>query len=425
MTRRSRKAVSAGVLFAAAALLLAACGGPQKSNSDANATSSGTAAGGGSSSNCPSGASTPITGDIKIGMSSPLSGSTAALGQLSTGFQKYVDYVNSQGGVNGHKIDLTILDDKGQPANAVANAQKLISDGVDLLAGTSSTAQNLAIAPIAVQECVPDVFLGSGNSDLASGKYPGVLPATTTFAAEATAVTADILKQKPTGAKLGIIAVQTDTGTGVSTLLKNEAEAKGITVLPIQTVAAAQTTAPTTQLQALANKADFLELALSPNQCPVAVTGLAQSGWKPTATFVIDQCAFPSALKPAGANANGMRSVTYLIDPCNPAYANRPDVKTYLSAASGGSIDTCGYSAVGWINGAGTVAVIKQAIASGKLTRTSLIAAAENLKNVTLPLVPDGVVASTTPTSTNPWNSIAIVQYNDGHFTSLSTVKVK
>jgi len=416
-----RKAASAAISMCAIVTVLAACGGPQKGQ---------TPKAGGSdsaSSNCPSSASKMITGDIKIGISSPLSGQLAALGQLSVGLNKYADYINSQGGVDGHKLDVTVLDDKGDPSQAVANAQKLISDGVDLLAGTSSTPQNLAIAPIAVQSCVPDIFLAAGDATLASGKYPGVLPATTTFAAEAKAVTADILKQKPSGATLGIVAVQTDTGTGVSSLLKAAAEAAGIKVLPIQTLPSAQTTFPATQLQALADKADFLELATSPNQCSVGLNALAQSGWKPTTTYVIDQCAFPSALKPAGANANNVRSVTYLIDPCSPAYADRPDVKTYLQAAGpqSTSVDTCGFAAVGWINGAGTAAVIKNAIASGKLTQNSLIEAAQSLKNVTLPLLPDGVTGSTTKTSMNPWNSIAVVRYNDGNWTSLSTVPVK
>lgn len=426
--KRSFKAASVAVSLCAVVGVLAACSSPQKGNSGGGGGGGAISSASGSqaaNSNCPSSASAPITGDIKIGVSSPLSGQLAALGQLSVGLQKYANYINAHGGVDGHKLDVTVLDDQGDPSRAVANAQKLISDGTDLLAGTSSTAQNLAIAPIAVQSCMPDIFLGSGDATMASGKYPGVLPATTTFAAEAKAVTADILKQKPKGATLGIIATQTDTGTGVSTALKAQAESQGITVLPIQTLSADQTTAPTTQLQALASKANFLELATSPQQCAVGLNGLAQSGWKPTATYVIDQCAFPSALKPAGANANNVRSVTYLIDPCNPAYANRPDVKTYLKAAGGSGVDTCGFAAVGWINGAGTVAVLKKAMASGKLTRGSIIAASQSLSDVTLPLLPTGVTASTTPTSMNPWNSIAVVRYNNGHWTSLNTVPVK
>jgi len=125
-------------------------------------------------SNCPSSASDTISGDIKIGVSAPLSGQQSALGQLSVGFNKYIDYVNSQGGINGRKLDVTILDDKGDPAQAVANAQKLITqDHVDTLAGISSTPQNLAIAPIAVQSCMADVFVASGNPDLVAGKYQG------------------------------------------------------------------------------------------------------------------------------------------------------------------------------------------------------------------------------------------------------------
>jgi len=392
-----------------------ACGGPQKAR-----------ASGDGKSNCPSSASDTISGDIKIGVSAPLSGQQSALGQLSVGFNKYIDYVNSQGGINGRKLDVTILDDKGDPAQAVANAQKLITqDHVDTLAGISSTPQNLAIAPIAVQSCMADVFVASGNPDLVAGKYPGVLAATTPFAAEATAIAIDIVKAKPKGATLGIIAVQNDTGNGVAQAVKAKAEAEGITVLPIQKLDPTQTSAPAAQLQALANKADFLQLAVSPTQCPVALNALAQTGWKPS-TYVIDQCAFPSVMQAAGPNATNVRSITYCIDPGNPAYATRADVKTYLAAVgTGPGVDTYGYTAVGWVNGAGTVAVLKKAMASGSLTRQSIIAASQSLSNVSLPLLPDGVTATTSETNMNPWASVEIVRFGDGHWTSLYSVPVK
>lgn len=415
---RLAKTVVALVVTCALPVFLAACGVP---DGQGDPKSDGQSDG----QNCPDSADDPIEGDIKIGVIAPLSGPFAVAGEVGKALKSYAEFINEKGGVDGHQLDVTILDDKAQPNIAVANAQQLISqDEVDMLAGISSTPQNLAVAPIAVQSCVPDVFVTSGNAELASGKYPGVLPASTTFAAEATAVTADILEEQPEGAKLGIIAVQTDTGTGIAEALKTEAESKGIEVLPVQTLDAAQTTAPSTQIQALADQADFLMFALSPAQCPVALTALAQAGWKPTHTYLNDQCAYRAAVEPAGDAAIGVRSVTYLIDPCNEAYATRPDVQEYLDYL-GKTDASCGYAAVGWVNGAGTVAVIEQAIASGELTRESLIAASQNLHELTLPLVPDGVTASTSETSMNPWDSVSVVEYGDGGWKSLSAVKVK
>lgn len=395
-----------------APLLLAACGAPQ-----------GEAASDGPS--CPESADAPIEGDIKIGVTAPLSGPFAVAGEVGKAVKSYAEFINENGGVDGRNLEVVILDDKAQPNLAVANAQQLISrDEVDLLAGISSTPQNLAVAPIAVQSCVPSLFVTSGNAELASGKYPGVLPASTTFAAEATAVTADILKKQPDDARLGIIAVQTDTGTGIAEALKTEAESEGIEVLPVETMDAAQTTAPSTQIQALADKADFLMFAVSPAQCSVGLTALAQTGWEPSITYVNDQCAYRAAVEPAGEAASGVRSVTYLIDPCNEVYASRPDVKDYLEYL-GRTTASCGYAAVGWVNGAGTVAVIEQALSTGELTRTSLIAASQNLRDLTLPLLPDGVTASTSKTSMNPWNSVSVVEYDDGGWKSLNPVSVK
>ena len=50
------------------------------------------------------------------------------------GLRLYVDRLNAAGGINGRKIQLTVLDDQGEPSKAAANVKRLLTqDNVSLL----------------------------------------------------------------------------------------------------------------------------------------------------------------------------------------------------------------------------------------------------------------------------------------------------
>ncbi len=63
---------------------------------------------------------------VKIGFTGPLSGSLSLLGQgVRDGLETYVRYINDQGGVNGHKIELIAEDDGYEPMRTLAAVKKL------------------------------------------------------------------------------------------------------------------------------------------------------------------------------------------------------------------------------------------------------------------------------------------------------------
>lgn len=79
---------------------------------------------------CANGTSTTTTqtGPVTIGVSVSLTGDASADGQaMSQGYQVWADYVNSHGGLLGHQVKLTILDDATRPEQASLNYEKLIS----------------------------------------------------------------------------------------------------------------------------------------------------------------------------------------------------------------------------------------------------------------------------------------------------------
>ncbi len=74
---------------------------------------------------------------IKIGVNEPLTGAFAASGTyVVNGAKIAADEINAKGGILGKKVELVIEDNKSNPTEAAAVAEKLItSDKVSVLMG--------------------------------------------------------------------------------------------------------------------------------------------------------------------------------------------------------------------------------------------------------------------------------------------------
>lgn len=98
-----------------------------------------------------------VAENIKVGLISSLSGPVAVYGQTTyNGIKLAVEQLNAAGGINGNKIELIVEDDKGDPAEAVTAAKRLISEkNVVALLGPIISTTCLAVAPIAQQNGVP------------------------------------------------------------------------------------------------------------------------------------------------------------------------------------------------------------------------------------------------------------------------------
>lgn len=87
--------------------------------------------------------------DITIGVITPLTGPVAAFGeQVKNGAEAAVEAINSAGGVNGEKLVVKIVDDAGEPKQAVSVANQLAGEGIQyvvgpVLSGTSMPASDV------------------------------------------------------------------------------------------------------------------------------------------------------------------------------------------------------------------------------------------------------------------------------------------
>jgi urea transport system substrate-binding protein len=90
---------------------------------------------------------------IKIGVISPLTGAWTVYGRAhASGFELAVDEINAQGGILGRPVQIVLADSKTEPRIVVEQANRLIrQERVDFLAGTFSSAERNAAAPVATQ----------------------------------------------------------------------------------------------------------------------------------------------------------------------------------------------------------------------------------------------------------------------------------
>lgn len=104
---------------------------------------------------------------IKMGMTASITGAFPLAGEQFSGFyQRTIDSVNAEGGVNGRTIDLIILDDGSEGDVALANAQRLVRDEQVFAMTSIGTATTAGILPFLDGEGVPLLFPGAFFAEL-------------------------------------------------------------------------------------------------------------------------------------------------------------------------------------------------------------------------------------------------------------------
>ena len=115
---------------------------------------------------------------IRIGVTQPLTGAFAASGNyVAQGAKIAEDQINAAGGVLGRKIQLIVEDNKSNPTEAVATAEKLIvKDKVPVMMGAWSSTLTLAVMPKLMEYGVPMLVETSSSGKITTSgtvtEYP-------------------------------------------------------------------------------------------------------------------------------------------------------------------------------------------------------------------------------------------------------------
>src|SRR6516162_2991107 len=126
---------------------------------------------------------------IKIGVTQPLTGAFAASGNyVAQGAKIAEDDINKAGGVLGKKIQLVIEDNKSNPTEAVATAEKLTQkDKVPVMMGAWSSTLTLAVMPKLMEYEVPMLVETSSSSKITTSGNPWIFRISPTSEMEAKA----------------------------------------------------------------------------------------------------------------------------------------------------------------------------------------------------------------------------------------------
>jgi branched-chain amino acid transport system substrate-binding protein len=172
MARARFRAVLAAV--GAASLLLTACGDGGADDGDAEDTTGGVADDGDDTADVEDDGeadAAPVDGDpIRVGIITSTSGLLGAYGNAYLdGLAAGLDYAtDGTGAVDGRPIEFEIVDDGGEPDQAISAAVDLVGQGVTILAGSVSSGVAVQVAPFAEENQI--LFIsGPAATDAVTG----------------------------------------------------------------------------------------------------------------------------------------------------------------------------------------------------------------------------------------------------------------
>ena len=173
---------------------------------------------------------------IKIGVNEPLTGAFAASGTyVVNGAKIAADEINAKGGVLGKKIELVIEDNKSNPTEAAAVAEKLInSDKTPVMMGAWGSSLTLAVMPKLMEYETPMVVETSSSGKITTSGNPYIFRISPPSAVEAVAFRniVDKLDLK----KVDFLVINNDWGRGTAEDFGKMFKEKGISVGLVETM---------------------------------------------------------------------------------------------------------------------------------------------------------------------------------------------
>ncbi|GJD57437.1 ABC transporter substrate-binding protein [Methylobacterium dankookense] len=173
---------------------------------------------------------------IRIGVNEPLTGPFAASGTyVVNGARIAADEINAKGGVLGRKIELVIEDNKSNPTEAAAVAEKLItSDKTPVMMGAWGSSLTLAVMPKLADYEVPMLVETSSSGKITTSGNPFVFRISPPSALEAETFA-------PMVAKLGLkkvdfLVLNNDFGRGAAADFGKMLKDKGVQVGMVETM---------------------------------------------------------------------------------------------------------------------------------------------------------------------------------------------
>ena len=362
-----------------------------------------------------SSSSAKASGDsITIGTVTTNSGTAAAYGEAEVkGFELAVSEINAKGGINGKKVKLESMDDKGDATEASNAYNKLAADNnVLAVAGPTISATTAAVAPLADQSKLVTIAPAATSDSIETGNYLFRTCFKDSYQGEVAArFAAENLKVKK-------VAVLYGTGdpysSGVGEAFAKAAEKLGLEVVDKESSSSADDTEYSAQLQKI--QASGAELLYAPYYYSVAgpyIIPQARSvGFE---GYVMGPDGY-DGLKLTGDKSqyNKTYYTTHYSADDNTNTKVQDFIKSYKSK---NNAEPNTFAALGY----DTIYMIKQAIEKAGENATR-----EDVRNAVAGMTFDGVTGKfTMDKSGSPTKSVTVLEMKDGKPVYNTTVQPK
>ena len=362
-----------------------------------------------------SSSSAKASGDsITIGTVTTNSGTAAAYGEAEVkGFELAVSEINAKGGINGKKVKLESMDDKGDATEASNAYNKLAGDNnVLAVAGPTISATTAAVAPMADQSKLVTIAPAATSDSIETGNYLFRTCFKDSYQGEVAArFAAENLKVKK-------VAVLYGTGdpysSGVGEAFAKAAEKLGLEVVDKESSSSADDTEYSAQLQKI--QASGAELLYAPYYYSVAgpyIIPQARSvGFE---GYVMGPDGY-DGLKLTGDKSqyNKTYYTTHYSADDNTNTKVQDFIKSYKSK---NNAEPNTFAALGY----DTIYMIKQAIEKAGKNATR-----EDVRNAVAGMTFDGVTGKfTMDKSGSPTKSVIVLEMKDGKPVYNTTVQPK
>jgi hypothetical protein len=358
---------------------------------------------------------------ITLGGTVPLSGPAAAYASVGRGADAYFKYVNSKGGVFGRKVVYKYEDDEFDVAKTILLTRQLVEqDNVLAIFDSVGTEHALAVRPYLNDRKVPQLFVGSGVSTLASEhkKYPWSMGYLPSFAGEGAVYGRYVAAHQPR-ARIAVLYENSDFGKDMLNGLRRGLAGKG-RIVATQSYEIDDANADSQLAKLKSSGADTLMLFATPKFAIFGFVGSFRLGWHPQ-FYVTSVSISPDIMKIAKFGSSqkqveGAVSIAFVKDPTAKQWARDKDVRLYKTIMkrflpSAPADDVFNYYGV-----AVAYTMVDTLKKAGRnLTRASVLRAATHL-NETNPFLLPGVRIRTTPNDYYPMDTVKLARYHGTHW---------
>jgi branched-chain amino acid transport system substrate-binding protein len=359
--------------------------------------------------------------EIKIGQTMPYSGNASAYGVAGRLHAAFFRMVNeTQGGVNGRKINFISLDDGYSPPKTVELTRQLVErDQVLFDFYPLGTQTNAAIRKYMNQKKVPQLFVATGASMWGDpSHFPWTMGWQPDYHTEGF-IYAKHLLANHAGGKIAILRQNDDFGNDyLHGFLDGLGEAGQKQIVANVTYEVTDPTVDSQMLQLRGSGADLFFNITTPKFAAQAIKKAGEIGWKPVQYLVSVGASVGAVMRPAGVeNSQGIITAQFLKDVTDPRWDNDDDVKEWRAFMAkwnptANVLEGANVSSYAVVHG--LMQVLKQC--GDDLTRENVMRQAANLKDLWVPLLLPGIKVNTSPTNFYPISSVRMARFEGDHW---------